>query len=189
MSPVGLHAGSTRRVLATGSLAFTMSRSVRSPLPPGCQRTAIRPTPGAACSSCSRHLPTSFLRNAAARAGNRSVSLGVAHFDHDITALDVPEIAQAPGKKHRQGVAKLPGWSPGSSREQSSPFAVRRPRAAREEWLDGNQDVPALKAVHAFPGKSTLDRVLRVDCASNDYTGFLLCGESGRRERWTSAFW
>src|SRR5262245_45454455 len=35
-----------------------MSLCVRSPRPPGCQRTATRLTPGTACLSCSRHLPT-----------------------------------------------------------------------------------------------------------------------------------
>src|SRR5438445_8912289 len=44
---------------AATSAAFSMSFSVGSPWPPGCQRAATRLTAGTASLSCSRHLPTS----------------------------------------------------------------------------------------------------------------------------------
>src|SRR5262245_103417 len=50
------HSTSTR---AAASASFSTALPVRSPRPPGCQRAATRPTPGTACVSCSRHLPTS----------------------------------------------------------------------------------------------------------------------------------
>src|SRR2546425_1058837 len=128
-----------------------MSFTVRSPAAPGCQRTATRLTPGTACVSSSRHLPTSsgarmdnpvtlppgrarlvtsplvtasaavaktmgrvllggqdadcvwghddinLERNQFGRESGKPLELplGISVFDHDVAALDVPEVTQS----------------------------------------------------------------------------------------------
>src|SRR5712691_229950 len=81
-----------------------MSFSVRSPWPPGCQRTATRLTPGMACLSCSRVLPTSSgsgrdnpvtLPSGRESGEPLGLPLGRSVFNHEVAALDVTEVTQA----------------------------------------------------------------------------------------------
>ena len=125
---------------------------------------------GAACASFGQD-DINLERNQFGRKSGEPLDLplGISVFNHDVAALDIPEVTQS----LEEGVAQV-GARGQVGRQVAYSSDLGRLLGLGGEWCgkkrpDGDQKVPALNNGPCFPsqkdaGKSTLDRLLWVHC-------------------------